>query len=386
VVEVSAADLAVDGAPVAGTTPAERAAKFRDWVTGWALPDAQKPPSPLYVAAAAAVDVQTLRAFLVHVPDKVEVRLLVRVPKAPASAKGGESAGAREVAVKVLSEPYSTDLRARLQAEYADLSRCPAVTNAVSSVSALDSRARWPALQTALTRALPSCDCNGIDGGSLRLLVSAEQRAGAASLGWVPLSYLKDERCGASMPLRSVDKLVKQLEQFDEEFSAQFQSDAVTFKDVLEVERLRVYFCDALPGETVAALANAHATLYLPTGGRSCDAWTFTPLSLGAPMGTLSRAAGSGSDRGTFAFHYWQAAEDFRVFGPVDAAAPSKPTDEKDWACEETLHLTGVDERAIHLGELTWFFDESTCLRAPETARGLSGCAATRAAGSTPAP
>jgi hypothetical protein len=383
VIEVAAAEVVIDGTQVALPALADRVTKFREWVTAWADAQKQAPEGGqrkaalLYFAVARSVDVQTLRAFLVHVPAGVELRLLVRVPRAANHGPEGEtSKEAQEAAVDVLSMPESDALRTRVTAAYANLSRCDAVTQAASSVATVHGRQRWPALQSALRSALPGCDCNGLDSASLRLLVSAEQRAGASSLGWVPLGYLKDERCGASMPLRSMDKLVRQLEEFEDEFSANFQPDAVTFHEVLETERLRVFFCDALPGETIAALANARAVLYLPSGPRACDAWMFTPMNQGAPMGTVKRVQGG------LSFHYWQAAEDIRFFGPLEANATSKPTDEREYPCEETLKLTGIDERSIHLGDLQWFYDEATCVRAPEGTNGLSGCVAAQAASS----
>lgn len=380
VVEVSPTEVVVDGAAIAAPTPADRAAKFRDWVKTWAeserpAAEAAKRKPTLYFAVARTVDVQTLRTYLVQVPEGVELRLLVRVPgKAEPAAEGATSKEAQEAAVRVLTSPDSDAARTRLTAAYTDLSRCEAVTRAVAPLAQVPSRDRWPALRRALQGALPGCDCNAMDAASLRLLVSAEQRSGAASLAWVPLGYLKDERCGASMPLRSMDKLVRQLEAFEDEFSANFQPDAVTFQQVLENERLRVFFCDALPGETVAALANARAVLYLPSGSKTCDAWTFTPMAPGSPMGTVQRVKGGVS------FHYWQAAEDIRFFGPLPPNSTSKPTDERDYPCEETLKLTGIDERSIHLGDLQWFYEEATCLRAPEGTNGLSGCIAAQAA------
>ena len=380
VIEVGPAEVVIDGTQVTSPALADRVGRFRDWVTPWAAaqkaaPEGGRKATLLYFAVARTVEVQTLRAYLTHVPSGVELRLLVRVPKAADHSPGDEtSKEAQEAAVDILSMPESDALRSRVTSAYTNLSRCDAVTQAASSVASVHGRQRWPALQSALQSALPSCDCNGMDTASLRLLVSAEQRAGAASLGWVPLGYLKDERCGASMPLRSMEKLVRQLEEFEDEFSANFQPDAVTFHEVLETERLRVFFCDALPGETISALANARAVLYLPSGPRTCEAWTFTPMSQGAPMGTVKRV------RGGLSFHYWQAAEDIRFFGPLEGSAPSKPTDERDYPCEETLKLTGIDERSIHLGALQWFFDEPTCLRAPEGTSGLSGCVAAQAA------
>jgi hypothetical protein len=377
VVEIAENEAFLEGVRVGGAL-SERVTKFREWMRDGAA------KTPLYVAAARNTDVQTLRAYLTNVPEGVDIRLLVRAPNSAFTPdKGEESAEARELGARLIREGDGATLREALSSGYRDFSRCDALDRAVSSVASLDGHRRWPALKDALAQSLPGCRCSDLDAPSLELLVSAEQRAGSGAVAWVPLTYLKDERCGASMPLRSVEKLVQQLEQFDAEFSADFSNDAVTFSEVLVGERLRVFFCDALPGETVSAIANARSTLYLPTGNRSCDAWSFAPMSLGSPMGTVSRAAHDG--RAALSFHYWQAAEDIRWFGPVETAPPSKPTDEHDWACEETLHLTGIDEHSIQLRDLRWFYDRPSCERAAAGVYGLSGCAASRAAGSTPA-
>jgi hypothetical protein len=81
-------------------------------------------------------------------------------------------------------------------------------------------------------------------------------------------------------------------------------------------------------------------------------------------MGTWRRAA-SASHAG-LAFHYWQAAEEIRVFGPVEAASPSKPTDARDWACEQTHHLTGIDDSFLQLDSGRWFFDDATCRKSTD--------------------
>ena len=81
------------------------------------------------------------------------------------------------------------------------------------------------------------------------------------------------------------------------------------------------------------------------------------------------------------AFHYWQATEEIRVFGPVDPASPTKPTDSRTWPCDETFHLTGVDASSIQLDGGRWFFTEAVCLRTRDEIHG-AGCFGARAAGS----
>ncbi len=399
VVELSPTELVIDGDVVQAAALEERLRRFREWVTGWSAAAPAEPPKPgppaepsgpgapaaarraLYVAASPDLDVRTLRAFLSDVPGSVELRLLVRTASPIDSVSAGKgSDAARRIAARVRTEP-DADRRRRIAADaYAAFSRCAELTSAVASVNVVDARQRWPALRSALLASLPGCRCGDLDTASLELLIGAEQRAGAASLGWVPLSFLRDERCDATMPLRSVQKLVHQIDQFDAEFSAAWRSDTLTFDDVLVNDRLRVYFCDALPGETLAAMQRARATLYLRQGSQGCDPWTFEPLAPGAPMGTWRRAPAS--SRQPLAFHYWQAAEEIRVFGPVDASAPSRPTDARDWPCEETFRLIGTDEDSILSDKGRWFYSEAACARAPGDTVAWTGCIAASATGS----
>jgi hypothetical protein len=194
------------------------------------------------------------------------------------------------------------------------------------------------------------------------------------------------------MPLRSMRKLIKQVEQFDAEFAGSWQKDALAFGDVVTDARLLVYFCSALPGETLAQKERDRATLYLRApGSTTCEAWKFEPLAPGAPMGTWRRA--TAPSRPAAAFHYWQAAEEIRVFGPVDAASPSKPTDQRDWACEQTHRLTGIDDHYIQLDSGRWYFDDAACRRgdadvptAPPCTKPADSAPSTAPTGSVPGP
>jgi hypothetical protein len=364
----SGASATLDGEPIRGSDLAAR-------VQG--LPQ-------LYVAAAADADVQTLRAFLAHVPTSVELRLLVRMPKLTGSPRGSTEA-APDASTRLLLEA-DPRVREKIAAEgYASLAECPALTQAVSSVNGQGAHQRWPALQAALGRALPQCDCAKVDTANLQALVAAEQRASGATLGWVPISFLRDEACGASMPLRSMRKLIHQIEAFDAEFAGAYHDDALKFADVVTNDRLRVYFCNALPGETLATKERSRATLYLRVpGAGSCEPWQFEPLAPGSPMGTWRRL--SNSSRAPLAFHYWQAAEEIRVFGPIDAASPSRPTDARDWACEQTHRLTGMDDDSIELDSGRWFFSEAACRRAPEDLARPAPCVAAPSAPSSTEP
>jgi hypothetical protein len=171
------------------------------------------------------------------------------------------------------------------------------------------------------------------------------------------------------MPLRSVLRLLEQIEKFDEEHAGKWQDDTHRFEQVITSDRLLVQFCDALPGETLAAIGRAKRSVYFRAPGRdACDAWSFDPLSRGAPMGTVRRGSGGS------AFHYWQAAEEISLFGPLAPGTPSKPTDEREWPCKVTYKLTGIDGDAITLENGRWFFTEAACRAAPPSTS-VGGCA-----------
>jgi hypothetical protein len=210
-------------------------------------------------------------------------------------------------------------------------------------------------------------------------LFAAEQRAGAATIASVPFSFVKDERCGATMPLRSVKTLLAQMEQFDAADSADFRDDAVTFDAIITNERLREQFCDALPGETLAALGRARRVVYWRLAGAECDAWQFEPMTKGAPMGTLRRVK-SQQGRAPVSFHYWQAAEQLGVFGPLADGVASKPTDTRAFPCRQDLALSAVDPQRIELENGGMYFSEAAC-RAASAAAPTQGCVATFAAG-----
>jgi hypothetical protein len=365
VIELSGGQLSADGVKLGGRDVAERAAALASWVA--AHPPAGARPV-LYVAASRDTDVKTLRAHLEGIPEHVELRLLVGTVAAESTP--GEGSPATGVAERLLAE-RDPALRREIAAEaYGRFASCDAFSTAVESVAAAGAHARWPALRRALIQAVPACDCGALDSKSLEAVLVAEQRAGASTVGVLPLEFLRDPRCGASMPLRSIGKLVAQMENFDREFAGQFRDDAVEFDDVLANERLLNYFCDALPGETLAAAQRERATVYLRRAGDVCEGWRFEPLSPGAPMGTWRRVANGGEP--PLAVHYWQAAEEIRVFGPV-VDAGSKPTDRGDWPCDQSLKMVGVDRRSIELEGTRWFFEAGACRDAPP-ARAAPGC------------
>jgi len=365
VLEVSEASLALDGKPI----------------TASALPTigARDAKSTLYVAAAPDTTIQRIRLAVAAVPKSVELSLLVRArdPGTAAVSAPGTPERAQRLVEGVIAERDPNARRALLRQGYAEFSRCEGLASAVERADALSPAARWPALRTGAAEAVPACDCASLSAPSLGALFAAEQRAGAGTLAAVPFSFVRDERCGATMPLRSVKRLLEQIEQFDAEWAGKWQDDALRFEQVITNDRLLVQFCDALPGETLAALERARATLYLRAPGREgCEAWSFEPLSPGAPMGTFRRGKPGAPASPALAFHYWQAAEEISVFGPLVPGTPSKPTDEREWPCRTTFKLTGIDADSITLESGRFFFSEAAC-RSASTSTAINACPTT---------
>lgn len=363
VLEVTETSLALDGVRLDAAAWPARA-------------EALPPHGVLYVAAAPDVTIRALRAAVLPVAPTTTLKLLVRVHAAPPPPDPNGSPRGEEVAARVLAEHDPAVRKSVAEQGYAEFSNCPALAAAVTGASGAPANARWPKLHGALAAALPACACSSIDATALRSLVSAEQRAGTATLGALPLDFVRDERCDASMGLRSVKRLLGQMESFDADYAGKITDDAVRFEQVITSDRLLVQFCDALPGETLAALERRKATIYWRVpGSAECEAWTFAPMSPGAPMGTWRRAATAQSPAA--AFHYWQAAEEISVFGPVVTDPPSKPTDEREWSCRQNFKLTGIDGDSVTHESGRWFFSEAACRAANETAA-TSGCTTTQ--------
>lgn len=382
--ELSESGLRIDGVAV---PPGEADSQFDRFVLAFAAEvevEKRRDPSArlaLYVAAADNVTIGELRRYLARVPDGVPLRLLVRANtrEARLEAEPGTPERAREIAEGLLTELDSAR-RASLSSEgYDAFSNCAPFDEGAAQSVALSSRERWPALKRHALATLPACSCEDFDSLALRVLFAAEQRAGAATIASVPFSFVKDERCGASMPLRSVKTLLAQMEQFDAADSADFRNDAVTFDAIITNERLREQFCDALPGETLAALGRARRTVYWRLAGAECDAWQFEPMTKGAPMGTLRRVK-SQQGRAPVSFHYWQAAEQLGVFGPLTDGVASKPTDTRAFPCRQDLALAAVDAHGIQLENGGMYFSEAAC-QAASGATSTQGCVATFAAG-----
>ncbi|HEV8549161.1 MAG TPA: hypothetical protein VGQ57_09035, partial [Polyangiaceae bacterium] len=330
--------------------------------------------STLYVAAAPDVTIHALRMALAPVPAAVTPKLLVRV-SSPGTLPNepGTPARAQAIAARLLVVHDPADRKTLADEGYAEFTNCAALTAAVRSVPAASSRERWPALRAALTPAVSGCGCGSLDAPALRALVTAEQRANTATLGALPLGFVRDQRCEASMGLRSIKRLLEQIERFDADYAGSFSDDAVRFEQVVTSDRLLVQFCDALPGETLAALERARGTLYFhAVGGTECQAWSLSPLSPGAPLGTLRRVKGGPP----LAFHYAQASEEISLFGPASDDPKSKPTDLREWACRANYKLVGIEPDWIQLESGRFYFTEAGC-RAANDPTAIDGCIAT---------
>jgi hypothetical protein len=327
----------------------------------------------LYVAARPDTTIAELRTLLAAVPQTVEPKLLVRTERSAGAflAVPGASERARELASELIAERNPRERGELAKRAYAELNACPAVADSVASVAGLRAGERWPALKKTLSDAVPRCPCASLDTAGLSVLLLAEQRAGTAALGALPLGFVRDERCGATMPLRSLARLLEQIEEFDAEWAGRYADDAIRFDTVVTNDRLLVQFCDALPGETLAALAKAKRTLWVRLSSGACEGFAFEQLSPGTPMGTLRRTKPDGASPA--AFHYWQAAEEISVFGPVPTDAPSKPTDQREWPCRVNYKMVGIEPEFVALESGRFFFTESGCRAAPAEAT-LPGC------------
>jgi hypothetical protein len=381
VLEVSPTKVVADGEVLPETTLDARVERVSRWLSQRASSGAPG-KSVLYVAASSDLDVRSLRSYLSKVPETLELKLLVRTDTSSTRTATAAKPEALEMAKELLSEQDPERRAARSLEAYRAFASCTAFDDAVVASSAAPRDQRWPARRKAMIEAASQCHCSELDTGSLQQIASAEQRAGAAGLGALPAAFLRDHRCEASMPQRSIGKLVTQMEAFDAEFAGDWQNDALRFEEVLSNERLLNYFCNALPGEALASWQRANTTLYFrPSGANTCQAWRFEPLSRGAPMGTLRRVPRA--NQAPLALHYWQAAEEIRLFGPVPEDAPTKATDQREWACEQKYRLSSVDSRSIETETGRFFLDESACLAAsPKDA--LTGCVSALAASGAP--
>ncbi len=361
--ELSDAGALFEATPLAGANAAQWA---EDFAARWASADPSSEQRSLLVAAEWNVDLTSLHWFLRAVDESTRVHLMFARPAAPDSPLDPKR---YPLTQQVLLEPDAQQRVAVAERAYDEYSRCSAIDDAVRAVSGLTGPQRWPVLKERMLHAIPQCDCTQLDAEGLRHLLSAEQRAGSLGVGSVDVSFLRDLRCRARMPLRPVQEVLKEIEEFDTEFTGEWQAEALHFQDEVSEERLRNYVCVASAGDTLAVLQRDSATVYWKVG-HECQAWRFLPLQRGAPMGTLQRLNGAGD----LAVHYWQAVEDIRLYGP--ASDGGLPTDAGPWQCSEESRLQHVEQDWVELDNgVRWYFDAASCEQAAATHPRAGTCA-----------
>jgi hypothetical protein len=383
ILQVSDASIILDGKSVTGNTRTEQLAELKLQLAALKVaPESGATPSQprLYIAAERNLDVRTLHETLRVVPTTFELRLLFAVPPVTESAEPQQHV----LPSKVLAERDPKVRHNLARQGYDEYSECAFVDQAAASVEGLNDGERWPRLQQAMLSAVPRCDCADLDADGLRLLLAAEQRAGTVALGSVPIEFLRDQRCTASMPLRSMQQVLGDIDEFDAEFSGDWRNEELHFEDVVTNDRLLVSMCTAMPGDTLASLQRERATLFWRVPGSArCQAWQFEPLARGAPMGTWRRVE---PDLPPLAMHYRQAAEELRLFGPAPTAE-SRPTDEGPWSCDQNVHLVNQNENSVSLEKGgSWFFERAACERAVVSDAVFEGCISNIAGGAAPPP
>ena len=376
VVDISEEALLLDGEPLPGLTIEDRIRSLRERLAP--APGAEtSAPSPrvLYVAANRDLDVRSLRNYLAAVPRSYELHLVFQSPPSD-TQESGEGAS---FADQLRSERDLPTRHALAREAYARHARCTDLLTAVDAVPAANPNERWPELRRALIETVPRCSCTELDSNELREIVLAEQRAGAAAVGSMPFEFMRDERCGATFGLSPLQKIVQDIEAFDAEFAGGYNRESLDFEQVVTNERLLTYLCQALPGETLAALQRKKHTFYWKVQGlERCQPWQFEPLSPGSPMGTWRRK--SAESETPLAMYYWQGAEEIRLYGPI-TDPESKPTDEREWTCSQNFHMRGIDSVSIELDTGRWFFEAEACDKAKPEGATFTGCVTALAGG-----
>ncbi len=368
--EIDGERLRLDGSPLDGASKAQRLEALRR-----ALVDRPPEAGRLYVAAERSLYVNQLRAVLESVPAGVEPRLVF---SSPLPAQVEQEDWTRDIRLAKTAE----DRKVIAEEAYRAHAKCPAIHAAVAAAADVLPARRWSVLRVALREAIERCDCADLDARGLEQLLIAEQRAGAATLGSIPIAFARDARCGASIPLQSMQWLVDEVTAFDEEFSGAAEGQEVQFETVIDNDRLLNYLCQALPGETVAAVQRARGQLYFRPHAEGapaapCQAWGFRPLTPISAMGNWTGATAEGGVR----MHYWLGAEEIRVYGPAPDAS-SKATDAREWACAQELGFVGIDQHSVHLEDGSrWYFDEASCEAETDPATAVRGCIARAALG-----
>jgi len=377
VLEVFETRLLFDGREVAGETQEQRVNALRTLV-----PTPSATGAPLYVAATANVDIRTLQSYLAVLPPAYDPRLAFVRPTTPPSdenkatgqAVTDVSAEDTVYSEKLLLERDPTERRRIATRGYQEYSECEAVDNAVASLATAPEATRWPALKRAMIEAVPRCACSDINPDGLRNLLSAEQRAGNVALGSMPAAFLKDARCKASMPLRTVQQVLGDVENFEVEFSGSWDETGIRFEEVVTNERLLNYLCSAMPGELFESVSADFATVYLKTAkAPGCLAFRLEPVARGAVFGTLRAQSGAPATPDA-SFHYRLGGNDLRVFGPLPTPT-SRPTDDGPWACNTDLKLSNADAGSIIVeGGGRFYFTQAACEAAAADAP-FSNCA-----------
>jgi hypothetical protein len=368
-VEVREHAVLLDGQTLPGKTDPEQLRALTDQLSaGWGangLPSAAEKKEPLYLSVGATTDVRALRAILEAIPTSFAVQLVFQTPAADASKAGSE----------LTKLPYEADPAARsrlARSAYAQATRCAPLLDALAAVPERDPHERWKGLRAALLDQLPHCDCRDTDPVVMRDLLLVERRGGAVALGSLPLDFMREERCGASLGLTPLQDVVTDIQTFDEKFSASQQGEEMVFEPVVTNAQLGEYICQALPGETLAALQRERRTFYWRVPGvAGCQAWQFEPRQPGSPMGTWRYRAPSG--QAALAIHYVQGAEEIRLSGPVTDGQAAAGEDQQ-WDCTQDFSLRGVDGSSIELEEGRWYFDANACEAASPGAAEFPGC------------
>ncbi len=334
----------------------------------------------LYVAAAFDLDMTLLYRFLQGVPKRQTLKLVFTSASADVAPPNDDVT--YEQAVRVFNEASPSKREQLAEQAFEAYSSCNALNDAVHQVHGTPLAERWRRLKPKVQQSLAQCECGELNAPALEFLLVAEQRANSGTMGALSANFLRDPRCAATMPLATTQQLLKEIEKFEEEFSGEWEEDALRFEKVVTEERLFNYLCVALPGETLAFLEKEYAELYWKVPGKSeCQTWRFEPQSRGAPMGTWRRVSQNSSEP-ELAFHYRQAAEELRLFGPATAATSA--TMSGPWTCDQDLHMKGATPESIVLEQGGWFLSKAECDKAPASAA-LKGCAAELAAANDPA-
>jgi hypothetical protein len=364
----------LDGEALPGDTAPKRLAALEAKLAGGAgagEASVGQPHPTLYLSVNALTDVRSLRMILQAVPTTFDVQLLIQAPGADTSSPA---------AAQLSQLPFERDPDARTQlahSAYAQATTCAHLLDALTAVPPGTPQARWSRLRTVLIDKLPSCDCHDVNPTVMRELLAVERRVSAGTVGSLPLDFMRDARCGASLGQTPLQNVVKDIQLFDERYSATQQGEELVFESVLTNDRLVKHICQALPGETLASLQNENQTFYWRVPGVArCQPWQFQPRERKSPMGTWRYQGPDG--QAPLAVHYVQAAEEVTLSGPVtdERAEPGK---DQHWACTQDFVLRGVDENSIELDAGRWYFDEQACEAAsPDTAQ-FPGCIATLA-------